>query len=100
MSMIQDYERLRKQIGNKKYDALEHYLDIHGKAKEWEQGIKDIRPIEDIKKWEEEYSKLHQRCKPIFIEDVTMNEEEWNKFENWYEENYQNKKKNKERGAR
>lgn len=95
MSITQDYERFRRKIGNKKYDALEHYIDTHGKIEEWEQGIKDIRKIEDIKKCEEEYSKLHQRCKPIFIEDVSMNESEWNKFEKWYQKNYE-KKKNKE----
>ena len=83
--MTQDYERFRKQIGNRKYDALEHYIDTHGKIAEWEQGIKDIRKIEDIAKWEE----------PIFIEDVSMNENEWNKFEKWYQKNYE-KKKNKE----
>ena len=48
---------------------------------------------------------LHQKCKPIFIDDIVMNDEEWNKFEKWYEENkdrlkhYKTKKKN-ERGAR
>ena len=100
MSITQEYERFRKQIGNKKYDALEHYIDTHGKIEEWEQGVKDIRKIEDIKLWEEEYHKLHQRCKPIFIEDVSMSEEEWNKFEKWYKENYEKKKTHKEREVR
>lgn len=36
MSMTQDYERFRREIGNKKYDALEHYIDTHGKIAEWE----------------------------------------------------------------
>ena len=95
MSMTQDYEIFRREIGDKKYNALEHYIDTHGKIAEWEQGIKDIRKIEDIKKWEDEYTKLYRRCKPIFIEDVAMNEDEWNKFEKWYQKNYE-KKKNKE----
>ena len=30
---------------------------------------------------------LHQKCKPIFIDDIVMNDAEWNKFEKWYEEN-------------
>ena len=100
MSITKKDERFIKQIGNKKYDALEHYIDTHGKIEEWEQGVKDIRKIEDIKLWEEEYHKLHQRCKPIFIEDVSMNEEEWNKFEKWYKENYEKKKTHKEREVR
>ncbi len=86
MSMTQDYELLRRQIGTKKYGALEEYINTFGKIAEWEQGIKEIRSIEDINEWENENNKLHQRCKPIFIEDVTMNEAEWNKFEKWYKE--------------
>ena len=57
MSITQEYERFRKQIGNKKYDALEHYIDTHGKIEEWEQGVKDIRKIEDIQDCIEKTSK-------------------------------------------
>ena len=91
MSITQEYEMFKKQIGSKKYKALEEYINTFGKIAEWEQGIKDIRPIEDLNKWEEEYTKLHKRCKPVLIEDVSMNEEEWNKFEEWYKNNYKNK---------
>ena len=86
MSIMQDYEILRRQLGTKKYKALEEYINTFGKIAEWEQGIKDIRSIEDIKEWEKANTELHQRCKPVFIEDVAMNEEEWNKFEMWYKD--------------
>ena len=86
MSMMQDYEILRRQLGTKKYKALEEYINTYGKIEEWEQGIKDIRSIEDINEWEKANTELYQRCKPIFIEDVVMNEQEWNKFEKWYKE--------------
>ena len=42
---------------------------------------------------------LHNKCKPIFIEDVVMNETEWEKFNKWYSENkvkQKNKNRNKE----
>ena len=48
MSMMQDYEILRRQIGTKKYKALEQYINNFGKIKEWEKGIKEIRSIEDV----------------------------------------------------
>ena len=86
MSMMQDYEILRRQIGTKKYKALEQYINNFGKIKEWEKGIKEIRSIEDVNEWEKANTELHQKCKPIFIEDVAMNEEEWNKFEKWYKD--------------
>ena len=105
MSILQDYEKLRKKLGDKKYEAIDDYIKTYGKVDEWHQGVKDIRSIENIKEWENKMFDLHQKCKPIFIDDIVMNEEEWNKFEKWYEENkdklkhYKTKKKN-ERGAR
>jgi len=104
MSITQDYEKLRIQIGNKKYDALDEYIRTHGKVHEWHQGIKSIRNIENIKEWEDKMVELHKKCKPIFIEDVVMNETEMEKFDKWYEENkdrlmkekQKNRSKNKE----
>ena len=52
MSITQDYEKLKKQLGAKKYKALEEYINTFGKIKEWERGIKEIRQIEDISEWE------------------------------------------------
>ena len=99
MSISQDYEKLRIQLGNKKYEALDEYIKVYGKVHEWHQGIKEIRNIENVKEWEEKMFELHNKCKPIFIEDVVMNETEWEKFNKWYSENkvkQKNKNRNKE----
>ena len=99
MSITQDYEKLRMKLGNKKYEALDEYIKIHGKVSEWHQGIKETRNIENVKEWEEKMFELHNKCKPIFIEDVVMNETEWEKFNKWYSENkvkQKNKNRNKE----
>ena len=48
MSIMQDYEEYREQIGAKKYDAIDEYIQLFGKTKEWEEGIKEIRKIKDI----------------------------------------------------
>lgn len=92
MSIMQDYEELRKIIGHKKYDAIEEYVETFGNIKEYDEGIKKLRDIKDINKWEDEMQKLHKKCKPIFIEDVAMNKEEWEKFEKWYADKLQKKK--------
>lgn len=86
MSITEDYEEYRKQIGSKKYEAIDEYIQLFGKPKEWEKGIKEIRKIEDTQEWERQNTELHKRCKPVFIEDVVLNPEEWEKFEYWYEE--------------
>ena len=92
MSIMQDYEELRNIIGHKKYDAIEEYVETFGNIKEYDKGVKELREIKDINKWEDEMQKLHKKCKPIFIEDVAMNKEEWEKFEKWYAEKLQKKK--------
>lgn len=92
MSIMQDYEELRNIIGYKKYDAIEEYVETFGNIKEYDEGVKKLRDIKDINKWEDEMQKLHKKCKPIFIEDVAMNKEEWGKFEKWYADKLQKKK--------
>lgn len=92
MSIMQDYEELRNIIGHKKYDAIEEYVENFGNIKEYDEGVKKLRDIKDINKWEDEMQKLHKKCKPIFIEDVAMNKEEWEKFEKWYADKLQKKK--------
>lgn len=92
MSIMQDYEELRNIIGHKKYDAIEQYVETFGNIKEYDEGDKKIKGIKDINKWEDEMQKLHKKCKPIFIEDVAMNKEEWEKFEKWYADKLQKKK--------
>ena len=92
MSIMQDYEELRNIIGHKKYDAIEQYVETFGNIKEYDEGVKKLRDIKDINKWEDEMQKLHKKCKPIFIEDVAMNKEEWEKFEKWYADKLQKKK--------
>ena len=89
---MQDYEKLRNIIGHKKYDAIEEYVETFGNIKEYDEGVKKLRDIKDINKWEDEMQKLHKKCKPIFIEDVAMNKEEWEKFEKWYADKLQKKK--------
>ena len=95
MSIMQDYEELRNIIGHKKYDAIEEYVETFGNIKEYDEGVKKLREIKDITKWEDEMQKLHKKCKPIFIEDVAMNREEWEKFEKWYADKLQKKKEMK-----
>lgn len=92
MSIMQNYEELRNIIGHKKYDAIEEYVETFGNIKEYNEGVKKLRDIKDINKWEDEMQKLHKKCKPIFIEDVAMNKEEWEKFEKWYADKLQKKK--------
>ena len=100
MSILQDYEKLRQEMGDKKFNAIDKYIQEFGKVAEWKEKGREIKKIEDVTEWEKQYSALHKKCKPIFIEDVVMNEKEWNRFEKWYEKQQEKAKHRKERGAR
>ena len=100
MSILQDYEKLRQEMGDKKFNAIDKYIQEFGKVTEWKEKGREIKMIEDVTEWEKQYSALHKKCKPIFIEDVVMNEKEWNRFEKWYEKQQEKAKHRKERGAR
>lgn len=86
MSIMQDYEEIQEIIGFQKYNAIDGYIKEFGKVKEWEKESKELRKIKDVVEWEKKYSELCKRCKPLFIEDVVQNKEEWEKFEKWFEE--------------
>ena len=100
MSILQDYEKLRQEMGDKKFNAIDKYIQEFGKVTEWKEKGREIKKIEDVTEWEKQYSALHKKCKPIFIEDVVMNEKEWKRFEKWYEKQQEKAKHRKERGAR
>lgn len=86
MSITEDYEEIRNRIGTRKYKGIEDYIDKFGNKSRWKKESKKLREIEDVNEWEKQYIKLCKECKPLFIEDVFLNEEEWKKFEVWYEE--------------
>ena len=86
MSIMQDYEEIKRRIGARKYKGIEDYIDEFGKKEEWYKETKKLREIEDVNEWERKYIELCKRCKPLFIEDVLLNEEEKIKFESWYKE--------------
>ena len=79
MSILQDFEKIRDEIGHKKYDMIEEYLN-------------EKCPKKQIKKYESELSKIKEKNKLmkryniIFLDDVLYKKEEWDKFENWYNE--------------
>lgn len=94
MSISEDYEKYRIEIGIKKYKALEEYIMKFGKIEEWRKGIKKLRDIKDLNEYDREYLNLVKKCRPIFIEDVVLNVEENTKFEKWYKEKIACEEKN------
>ena len=85
MSISEDYEEIKNSIGARKYKGIEDYINEFGNKRRWKEETIKLRAIEDVNEWEKQYIKLCNECKPLFIEDVFLDEEEWAKFEAWYE---------------
>lgn len=85
MSISEDYEEIRNHIGARKYKGIEDYIEEFGNKSRWKNETKKLRNIDDVNEWEKQYIKLCKECKPLFIEDVFLDEDEWAKFEAWYE---------------
>lgn len=85
MSISEDYEEIKNRIGARKYKGIEDYINEFGNKRRWKEETIKLRAIEDVNEWEKQYIKLCNECKPLFIEDVFLDEEEWAKFEAWYE---------------
>jgi len=98
MSLLQDYEIARKQIENKKYDAIEVYLNEICPEDNWKQYKAELKKINhlEINEWEKEKKKLEEKFGIVWLDDILYKEEGWNKFEDWYKQ-YNKKTKSRER---
>lgn len=105
MSIMQEYEEIRKEMGSKKYDAIEVYLnEICPKEKriDYMNEIIDLNGLNPIE-WIEKRKAIEQKYNIITLSDVLYVREEWEKFDKWYENNkekIQEEKKHKNKEAR
>ena len=88
MSILQEYEEIKKEIGYRKFKMIEDYIN-------------EICPLEKMDKYEKELAKinglafydwldhkkiLENKYGVIFLSDVLYKKQEWEKFEKWYQE--------------
>lgn len=93
MSLLQDYERAKAQIGEEKYNAIDVYIEEICPTERrnlYKQELKKIDHLE-INEWEKEKKKLEQKYGIVYLDDILYNEKGWKKFEEWYK-NYSSKK--------
>lgn len=100
MSLLQDYEMAKRKIGEKKYNAIDVYLQEICPKENWNQYKQELKKIDnlEINEWEIEKKKLQQKYGIVFLDDILYNEYGWGKFEKWYEkyeQNMENEKKHK-----
>ena len=102
MSIFQEYEQIRNQMGHKKYDMISKYLsqivpedNVRIFLKEFDKAM-NITPCE---LWNKEEKKLKEKYNVVLFSDVLYKPEEWEKFEKWYDKQTMRKNKN-ERNSR
>jgi len=97
MSLLQDYEMAKRKIGEKKYNAIDVYLQEICPKENWNRYKQELKKIDnlEINEWEIEKKKLQQKYVIVFLDDILYNEDGWGKFEKWYEKYEQNMKNEK-----
>lgn len=104
MSILQEYEQIRKEIGYKKYDAINVYLNERCSKENRIKYQKELSMLDyqNPDEWINQKIKLEEKYQIINLSDVLYTRKEWENFEKWYEKNKDNLclNKNKERGNR
>lgn len=93
MSIFQDFERIRNDIGYEKYDMIEKYLEIISPNKNVDKYFKEMSNIWKYppNEWNKRSNELKQKYSVVLLDDILHKREEWNKYENWYNENHLNR---------
>lgn len=90
MSIFLDFESVRNNIGHKKYDMIEEYLETNYSQENIDNYFKEMNTIWKLPphKWKQKEEQLKQKYGVILLDDILYKKDEWNKYENWYNENY------------
>jgi len=94
MSIFQEYEEIRDDIGHEMFDTIQKYLDV-------------VSPLENYDKFNEELSEyknwsgdayinkmeeLKKKHKVVLFSDVIYKYDAWKKYEKWFNEEYKKRK--------
>ncbi len=90
MSILQDYEEARLDIGSEQYDAISIYLEKVCPQENVDKYYKGLNLVMQMppEKWESEANKLRKEFNITLLSDVLYKKEYWDKFEKWFHEEY------------
>lgn len=93
MSILQEYEKIRGTIGHEKYDAINEYLKEICKKDNLDKYFKEMNKIDfSSPDFNNEIVQLKNKYNVVLLDDVLYKNEEWVKYNNWYNENHLHKK--------
>lgn len=85
MSIMQDYENIRKDLGFK-YDAIEDYLNVvspPSQYKKYEEELKKSSSL-DYENFDIKNKELKNKYGITLLSDILYNEKNWNKYIKWF----------------
>lgn len=85
MSIMQDYENIRKDLGFK-YDAIEDYLNVvspPSQYKKYEEELKKLSSL-DYENFDIKNKELKNKYGITLLSDILYNEKNWNKYIKWF----------------
>lgn len=90
MSLFQEFDEIRNNIGHEKYDLIETYLNNISPQKNVDKYFKELNKVWELPptKWNDKANQLKQKYNVILLDDILHKPEEWAKYENWYNENH------------
>ena len=86
MSIMQDYENIRKDLGFK-YDAIEDYLKVvspPSQYKKYEEELKKLSSL-DYENFDIKNKELKNKYGITLLSDILYNEKNWNKYIKWFD---------------
>lgn len=94
MSIFQDLEKIRDNIGHEKYDAIDNYLKTVCSQNSVDNFLQEMDTIWDLSpdKWNCAVEQLKAKHKIILLDDVLYIPSEWAKYNKWYNEQYLHRK--------
>ena len=88
MSILQEYEEIKKEIGYRKFKMIEDYINEICPLEKMDKYEKELAKINGLAfyDWLDHKKKLENKYGVIFLSDVLYKKQEWEKFEKWYQE--------------
>ena len=86
MSILQEYEEIKNEIGEDKYNAISEYLEEicpESKRIEYTNEIIELNGL-NVEEWLSKRKEIENKYKIVLLSDVLYVREEWEKFDKWY----------------
>ncbi|MDO5002752.1 MAG: hypothetical protein Q4E39_00790 [bacterium] len=93
MSILQEYEEIKKSIGTEKYEAIEIYLDKVNKEDNVNKMYSEYGTLSyESDDWISQMEEIKKKYNVILLSDILYKENEWKKFDNWYKNEFPHRK--------